>query len=487
MIMKQTLVAGIDSSTQACKVMIHDAQSGTLIRSGVARHKTGTEVDPEIWWRALQEALRQAGGLEDVAAVSIGGQQHGLVPLAEDGSVIRNAILWNDTRSANNALDLLDELGNGNRDEGKKNWANRVGSVLVASITVTKLRWLFENEPHNIDKVAAIALPHDYLSWRLQSDKQLSALFTDRSEASGTGYFDSVSNSYCHDLIALAAPTLRNGCILPRVLQPNEAGGTILADRREILIGPGCGDNAGAALGIDLHPGDVALSIGTSGVVSTVATHSVHDHSGIVTGFADATGNYLPLVGTLNASRVIDTFANLLNVSLEEFSRLALSAPPGAEGIVVVPYLSGERTPSLPDATGSVLGVRTDNFNAANVARAAIEGVLCSSLEGIKALRALNVEVNAISLIGGGSRLEALKRIAPSVLGVDINIPEPGEYVASGAARQAAWTLYGGDEIPQWVPRLSSTFVAEHYPFIAERYSEVCSLHATKKELGIHA
>ena len=175
------LVAGIDSSTQSVKVVIRNAQTGQLIRHGRAPHPDGTEVNPAEWLSALEQAIESAGQMEGVAALSIAGQQHGMVALDEDGRVIRPALLWNDTRSAQAADDLNCELG------GNAATAKKVGSVLLASFTASKLRWLADHEPGNAARVAAVALPHDWLSWQLNEKSELQALFTDRSDASGTG------------------------------------------------------------------------------------------------------------------------------------------------------------------------------------------------------------------------------------------------------------------------------------------------------------
>ena len=166
-----TVVAGVDTSTQSCKVVVRDADSGELVRSGSARHPTGTSVDPQAWWQAFTEAAEEAGGLDDVAALAVGGQQHGMVCLDEDGSVVRDALLWNDTRSAGAAQDLIDELPG-----GADAWAEAVGLVPVASFTVTKLRWLARNEPDNAARTAAVCLPHDWLTWRLRGTGELADL-----------------------------------------------------------------------------------------------------------------------------------------------------------------------------------------------------------------------------------------------------------------------------------------------------------------------
>ena len=363
-----TLVAGIDSSTQSCKVVVVDADSGTVVRRGRAAHPDGTEVNPLHWEAALNHALEAAGGLDDVAALAVGAQQHGMVCLDDSGTVVRPALLWNDTRSAQAATDLIAELGGGLA--GRTAWAAAVGSVPVASFTVTKLRWLAEHEPEAAARTAAVCLPHDWLTWRLAADPGLEQLVTDRGDASGTGYWSPAAGAYREDLFVAA---LGHRAALPRVLAPAEPAGSTAAGA---VLGPGTGDNAGAALAL-AKPGDVIVSIGTSGVITAVSNVPAADVSGTVAGFADATGRFLPLVATLNAARVLDTTATLLGVDHAEFSRLALSAPAGAGGLVLVPFLEGERTPNRPDSTGALHGIRLATSTSAHLARATVEGLLC--------------------------------------------------------------------------------------------------------------
>ncbi|RHA44632.1 xylulokinase [Cellulomonas rhizosphaerae] len=462
------LVAGVDSSTQSSKVVVRDAETGALVRSGRASHPDGTAVDPRHWWDALQTAIADAGGLDDVEAISVGGQQHGMVALDSSGSVVRDALLWNDTRSAPAALDLIDELG------GPQAWADAVGSVLVASLTVTKLRWLRDAEPDNAARVAAVALPHDWLTWKLSGASGLDTLVTDRSDASGTGYWSPATGDYRRDLLSLG---LGHEAVLPRVLGPSEAGPRSVVGARRPVLGPGAGDNAAAALALGLGPGDVAVSIGTSGVVSAISTSPTADGSGLVTGFADATGAFLPLACTLNASRVLDAAARMLGVDHAGLSALALSAPSGADGLVLVPYLEGERTPNKPDATGALHGLRLANTTPAHLARAAVEGMLCALADGIDALRAQGVPVQRLFLIGGGAQSQAVREIAPSVLGLDVHVPTPGEYVADGAARQAAWVLSGASSAPTWNAAAQATVhSAPDAPHVRAQYAAVREL-----------
>ncbi|MBN2176050.1 MAG: xylulose kinase [Demequinaceae bacterium] len=464
------LVAGVDSSTQSCKVVIRDADSGRVVRAGRARHPDGTEVDPAHWWMALREALEDAGGLGDVDAISIGGQQHGMVVLDGGGRVIRDALLWNDTRSATAAEDLTQEFG-------ADALAARTGLVPVASFTSTKLRWLRYAEPDNAARVAAVALPHDWLTWRLRGfgpegdsplGPDLEELATDRSDASGTGYFSPSSGEYDREILIAA---LGHDAVLPRIVGPSEAIGTGAAGVPDsipgIVIGPGCGDNAGAALGLGAAGGDVALSIGTSGTVFAVSNEPVIDPSGTVAGFADASGLFLPLVATLNAARVLDAFTRILGVDHDELGRLALSAPVGSSP-VLVPFFEGERTPNLPDATATLVGLTLGNFTPTTLARAACEGMLCGVGAGLVALTDLGVAVERVLLIGGAAQSEAVQSIAAQVVDASIEVPIPGEYVALGAAVQAGWALTG--KRPAWPVEMSARPAPDFRAEIRERY-----------------
>jgi xylulokinase len=425
-------------------------------------------------------AITAAGGLDDVAAIAIAGQQHGMVVLDDQGRVIRPALLWNDTRSAGAAADLIAEFG-------AAALAERTGSVPVASFTLTKLRWLAQNEPAAAARVAAIALPHDWLTWRLRGygpvgesplGPVLAELTTDRSDASGTSYWSPATAAYDRDLLdaAFGNSGLGHSVALPRVLDPGERAGTVGAlpefptlRAGTVVVGAGAGDNAGAALGLGAGAGDVVVSIGTSGTVFAVTETAVRDESGTVAGFADATGLFLPLVATLNAARILDAVAGLLGVTHDELGTLALTAGPGSAGLVLQPYFEGERTPNRPDATASLFGMTLASTSRENLARASVEGMLCGLADGLAALRSRGVVARRILLIGGAAQNPAVSYIASEVFDVPVSVPEPGEYVAAGAARQAGWALTG--ELPAW-----STAIAIEHPVrtarvIGEQYA----------------
>jgi xylulokinase len=451
------LVAGVDSSTQSVKVVVRDSVTGALVRSGRAPHPDGTECPPQAWWEALQTAT--SGLLDDVAAVAVGGQQHGMVALDEDGEVLRPAMLWNDTRSAPDAKDLVAELG------GPEAWAQAVGSVPVASFTVTKLRWLARQEPDNAKRTATVLLPHDWLTWRLAG--ATAEPTTDRGDASGTGYWSPARNAYRNDILVAA---LGHEVAVPRVAEPAAVVGSTSGGA---VLGAGTGDNMGAALGLGLVPGDVAISLGTSGTAFAVSETPAADASGMVAGFADATSRFLPLVATLNAARILGAGGQLLGVDFEGFSALALTAQPGAGGLVLLPYLDGERSPNLPDARGSLHGITRANLTPENIARACFEGMLCGLADAVDALVRQGVRPRRVLLIGGAAASPAAREIAAQLFGLPVHVPPPGEYVANGAARQAAWALAGGAEPPAWALAGMSVVERDPTPVVRSAYAAV--------------
>lgn len=431
------LVMGVDSSTQSTTVQLRSLESGELTASASSPHPPTTpprsEADPNAWWRALVDCCEQLGDLRSrVVAVSVAGQQHGLIVVDASDRVVRPAKLWNDTESAPQADALRARFG-------EADWALACGSVPVASFTITKLAWLLENEPESIEDAARIMLPHDWITWRLTGEH-----VTDRGDASGTGWFDPVANGYRYDLLALAGE--RNWApLLPRVLGPLEPAGKLGDDAAAelgldagIVVGPGTGDNMAAALGLGLQPGDVAISLGTSGTAFAVSSVPTADESGVVAGFADATGRYLPLVCTLNATRVTDTVASWLGVDLSELSVLALKAPSGSEGVVMVPFFDGERTPNRPEATGEMVGLRTGT-TATQIARAAHEGVICGLLNGVDALAGNGSDTSGrMILAGGGARSPAYRQVLADLAGTEVIVPETTDAVATGSCLQAA-------------------------------------------------
>ena len=424
------LIAGVDSSTQATKVLLVDPDTGRIVATGRASHAvTGEdgarETDPRAWWSALREALAATGRAGDIEAIAIGGQQHGLVTLGSDGEPLRPAMLWNDTRSAPQAAALAESVG-------PERLAERVGSRPVASFTVTKWAWLREHEPAIADATSAVRLPHDYLTERLTG-----GAVTDRGDASGTGWWSTSDGTYASDILDLPMVGL-DPARLPRVLAPDEQAGTVtsaaaaeLGLRPGIPVGPGTGDNLAAALGLGLGRGQVVLSLGTSGTAFTVSDRRPADPTGIVAGFADATGRFLPLACTLNCTQAVDRVAALFGLDRDDV------APSGQ--VVVLPWFDGERTPDLPGAAATLTGLRHDTTGR-QILLAAYEGAIASLLEAVDAL---DVQAGGLDpaaplvVVGGGARGRTWLEVVRRLSGRPVLVPDAEELVALGAAVQA--------------------------------------------------
>jgi xylulokinase len=452
------LVAGIDSSTQSTKVELRDVATGEVMGTGRSPHPTTTpplsEQDPGTWWDALVDAMGQAlSSLDqsvrsrDVVSLAVAGQQHGLVVLDGESKVLRPAKLWNDTQSAPDASELLEKLP-------AAKWVEACGSLPVAAFTISKLAWLKRNEPSTFEQVAHILLPHDWLNYMLTGN-----YVTDRGDASGTGYWSPKENNYRLDLLALVDENRQWQSLLPEVRGPWEMAGVLTEHAARQLgllpgtpVGIGTGDNMAGALGVGLRRGDVVVSIGTSGTIYASSETSSADDSGAVAGFADATGAFLPLVCTLNATLVTDAIARLLSLDHEGLDELALSAPAGSGGLTLVPYFAGERTPNRPYATGEVKGLRTD-VSRETLARSAFEGVVCGLLDGLDALSAAGVTTQngRLLLIGGGAQSKTYRSVLASLSGRSVTVPSDTEIVSAGAAVQAAVlaTRSNVDEITQ--------------------------------------
>ncbi|MCM3297743.1 xylulokinase [Streptomyces pseudogriseolus] len=427
------LVVGVDTSTQSTKALVVDVATGRVVASGQAPHTVtsgaGRESDPRQWWDALTEALRQCGeAAHEAAAVSIGGQQHGLVTLDEHGEPVRPALLWNDVRSAPQASRLVEELG------GAKFWAQRTGSVPAASFTVTKWAWLAEHEPDAVRATKAVRLPHDYLTERLTGQGT-----TDRGDASGTGWWASGTEAYDEEILAHVG---LDPALLPRVVRPGEVAGTVrdghdLPFSKGTLVACGTGDNAAAALGLGVRPGTPVMSLGTSGTVYAVSEHRPADPTGTVAGFADARGDWLPLACTLNCTLAVDRVAALLGLERE-------AVEPG-RGVTLLPFLDGERTPNLPHSSGLLHGLRHDTTGG-QLLQAAYDGAVYSLLAALDLVLDQDADPSApLLLIGGGARGTAWQQTVRRLSGRPVQVPEAKELVALGAAAQAAGLLTGED------------------------------------------
>jgi xylulokinase len=440
---RSNLVAGVDTSTQATKVLVVDRDDGRPVASGRAPHEvTGTggarETDPETWWRALRAALAQTGRAGDVSAISVAGQQHGLVTLDGAGRPLRPAILWNDTRSAGEAHELTEALGGGEA------WAERIGLVPVASFTATRWAWLRRHEPAIAAATRAVRLPHDFVTERLCGRG-----VTDRGDASGTAWWSTRDETYSREVLGVID---LDPSLLPEVLGARETAGEVgaaavreLGLRAGTLVGPGTGDNMGAALGLGAAAGQPVVSLGTSGTAYAVMEERAVDPSGTVAGFADASGRFLPLTATLNATLAVDRVAGWLGLDRE--------AAAERTAVVVLPYLDGERTPNLPRAAGLIAGLRHSTTRE-EILLAAYEGAAASLVLALDLLaeQGSGLDRSApLLLIGGGARGRVWQRVVARLSGRSVQVPDADELVALGAAAQATACLSG--EAPEEVAR----------------------------------
>jgi len=434
-----TLVAGVDCSTQGTKVLVVDVADGRTVARGHAPHVVhgtgGARLsDPDGWWTALRDALGQTGRAGELAAIAVGGQQHGLVVLGADGRPLQDAPLWNDTTSAADAEALVDDLG------GPGAWADRVGSVPVPSFTVTKWAHLRRTAPAVAAAAAAVRLPHDHLTERLSG-----RAVTDRGDASGTGWWSPAREAYVPEVLALDRVAL-DPTLLPEVLRAGEVAGTVRAPaaaelglRADLVVAAGTGDNMAAAVGLALEPGTPVISLGTSGTAYAVTDRPAADPTGTVAGFADAGHRFLPLTATLNATLAIDRMAAWLGLDRDAV------APAG--DVVVLPYLDGERTPDLPLAAGTITGLRHAT-TPEQILQAAYDGALTSLLDGLDALQTATGGLDPAAplvLVGGGARGAAWRATAARLSGRALELPDETESVAVGAAALAAAALSGDD------------------------------------------
>lgn len=446
--MTRDLIAGIDSSTQSCTVVLRRIGDGRVV--GQARHlhppttPPVSEQDPQAWWTAFEACARDlSGDLDRVAAISVGGQGHGLVMLGVDGAALRPAKLWNDTESAPDALGLLARLP-------AADWAARTGSVPSPALTVAKLAWTERVHPGLVARAARIMLPFDYMVWRLSGEA-----VTERGGSSGTGYFNPFTNDWDFGLADLAAPGTNWARVLPRIIGSGQRAGMGQGPLAGAVVGAGSGDNMMAALGLAIRAGDTAMSLGTSGTVYGLAETGVIDPTGAINGYADASGAYLPMITTLNAAKVTDWVRRLLGVTPEEFDALALADRP--RGLVLLPYLDGERTPNLPRARGMLSGISTLTSRE-DLARAAVEGVLCGLLDGLDLLKAHGLRDDGRLIVtGGAAKSRAYRQVLADLTGREVWHSAETETAAMGAAVQALAALTGAtpaEAASQWAPEL---------------------------------
>jgi len=467
-------VCGIDSSTQSCTLITRDVDTGKFINISRSLHPkiipNKSEQDPESWWEALLNALQKIEK-SSIKALSIDGQGHGSVLLGQDNSVLRPAKLWNNTETGAESDFLINSLG-------KEQWINRTCIVPVPAFTITKLLWVKKNEPEIFNKIAKVLLPHDYLTYKLTDN-----YVTDRSEASGTGYFNPATSLWQLDLLNLVDSNFSWESMVPHVAGPDELVGKVTTGaslatgiQKGALLACGCNDNPASALGLGLQETDVCVSLGTSGTIFVPSVTPVYDYTGRVNGNADATGKFLPLVCTLNATKVTNWITSLFRLDYDEASALALSAKPTSNRPILIPFFDGERTPNLPLASGSISGLRTDT-SIEEILRSCFEGVLLNILGGLDALQTAGVDTSGRLIVtGGGAMSPAYVQFLADLSGRPVWVTSETNTAAMGACVQAAAVFHSCSvsEIKKaWAPKLTIGAIPrdnQNVDVIKERY-----------------
>lgn len=439
---------GIDSGTQSTKVLLVDDSGRTV---GQGRFKYGMieglgpghkEQEPGVWIEALVASVRQAlfeSGVDgkQVAAIGVSGQQHGLVPLDKNNRVIRPAKLWCDTSTAAQAQAIVERVG------GPKAMIELTGNSLPAGFTASKILYLKEKEPDNYRQLSTVLLPHDYLNFWLTGETRM-----EWGDASGTGLMDIRTRDFSRPVTDAIDPML-DSC-LPEPgpswepcgrLRPEAAEAMGLG--RNVLVSAGGGDNMMGAIGTgNVRPGIVTASIGTSGTIYAFSPTPVIDPNGEIAAFCDSTGNWLPLLCVMNATVATELVKHLFNMSSSELETAAEELPPGADGLVLLPYLEGERVPDVPDGTGVWFGQSSGNATAGHFYRSAMEGVALGLGYGLASMKSLGIDPAEIRLTGGGVKSRIWRQIMADVFQTEVVCTTQTESAAFGAAAQAAWAWY---------------------------------------------
>ncbi len=489
----RTLLIGVDSGTQSTKALVVDARSGRVLGEGSAPHTLlpglpagAKEQDPEEWHRALvgavQGALKAARARAgEVVAIGVSGQQHGFVPLDARGRVIRPAKLWCDTTTAAECEAIHGVLG------GVKGAVRAVGNAVVPGFTAPKILWLKRHEPRNYARLDTVLLPHDYLNFRLTGNR-----FMEYGDASGTALMDVRRRRWSEAAVGAIDPDLMGR--LPTLSPSDQPAGRLTAGAAAelglpegVLVSAGGGDNMMGAIGTgNTRPGVVTASFGTSGTIYACAARPVVDPSGEIAAFCDSTNRWLPLLCTMNVTVATEMVRRDFGLDHAGFERAAAKAPPGSDGLVLLPYLEGERTPNVPDGTGVYFGVRPKTFTAAHFARATMEGVTLGMNYGLRRLATLGVQATQVRATGGGARSRLWRQIMADVFAAEVVTLKVAEGAAYGAALQALWSWRraAGDAVG--IEEITDAFVALNpRETTAPRSPEVyAGLQALQDEVG---
>ena len=442
----RTLLLGIDSGTQSTKVLVVDARDGKVLAAAAQEYDLipnlppgAKEQHPHTWREAtasaIRRALRQAKAIAaEVKAIGVSGQQHGFVPLDGKGEVIRPAKLWCDTSTAGECEEIMSRLG------GLKKTIKALGNAVLPGFTASKILWLKKNEPKNYARLATVLLPHDYLNFWLTGEKVM-----EYGDASGTALLDVSKRKWSKAVLDAIDPELASK--LPPLISSDKPAGLLQAPTAKlldlspgVLVSAGGGDNMMGAIGTgNTTAGVITASFGTSGTIYACAEKPVVDPQGEIAAFCDSTNRWLPLLCTMNVTVATEMVRDDFGWSHEKYAAEAARVPAGSNGLLLLPYFEGERTPNVPDGTGVWFGVNKRTFEAGHFARAAMEGVTLGMNYGLRRLAELGVKPTQIRATGGGAKSKVWRQIMADIFDAEVVTLKVGEGAAYGAALQALW------------------------------------------------
>jgi len=482
------LFVGIDSGTQGTKGIVFSREDGRVLTEAYADHRMiegagGRREQRPEWWidacAAVLGRLLAHGSIakERICAIGVSGQQHGMVPLDAHGNVIRPAKLWCDTETSFQSEEITESIG------GNEAVIRLIGNSIAPGFTASKVLWLKQHEPGNYRRLAAILLPHDYINFWLTGEKK-----AESGDASGTAYFDVRTRTWSDEILNAIDNSGKLRECLPPLIPSDLPAGTIRPEIAEkfqlnpdVLVSSGGGDNMMAAIGTgNVAPGIVTASLGTSGTVYTHSDRPVTDPSGEMAAFCSSSGGWLPLVCTMNVTVSTELTRELLGLNLAQMNALGADAPPGSEGILLLPYFNGERTPPLPDAKAVFYGLTSTNYRASNMIRAAMEGATFGLRYGLHILKKQGIDPTEIRLVGGGAKSSLWRQIVADVFHCPVVCPQSSEAGAIGAALQAMWCHINQKESNVPIVALTSRYVTldestrtAPSTFVAGQYDEL--------------
>jgi xylulokinase len=441
-----SLFIGIDSGTQSVKAVVLDLETRKVVAEARAPHSLISglpvghmEQHPQEWASALDFVITEVVAKIDakrVRGIGVSGQQHGFVPLDADGKVIRPAKLWCDTSTAPECEIITRKLG------GSKAAIRKTGNLILPGFTAPKILWLKRHEPENYRRLRHVLLPHDFLNFHLTGN-----YFMEFGDASGTALMDVRKRTWSKDVINAIDRKLAG--YLPPISASHQAAGTLRPEiaaqyglSADVVVSAGGGDNMMGAIGTgNVAPGVVTASFGTSGTIYAYAGKPVIDPHGEIAAFCSSTGGWLPLLCTMNVTTVTEHMRALFGYDHEKLAEVIAATPAGAGGLVLLPYLAGERTPNVPAGSGVLLGLTGKTFSAGHLARAAMEGATMGMNYGLRRLATLGVKAKEIRVTGGGAKSAAWRQIMADVFGVPVVAMVEDEGAALGGALQAAWCV----------------------------------------------